>query len=193
MRRKKIILLIQLLLFFIALTLIYFTYYNKSSKNTVKKLKQTSEQSTTDQRKNSFVDVEYKGLDLNGNRFKIMSETAEFNPDNPNKIFMNQMTGYFYFKDGTILKIKSDYGKYDNKTQDTEFRENIIAEYENDILFSDNIDYLNTEGLIKIYGNIKVNSEKGQVTADSMNLDLKKETLDISMFNNSLIDVTVTK
>ena len=122
-----------------------------------------------------------------------MSKTAEFNPENPNKIFMKQMTGYFYFKDGTMIKIKSDYGKYDNQTQDTEFRDNIIAEYENDILYSDNIDYFNKKGLIKIYGNIKVNSEKGQVTADFMNLDLKKETLDISMFNNSLIDVTVTK
>ncbi len=192
MTRKKIILLIQLLLFFIALTLIYFTYYNKGSKNNVK-LKETSEQNTSDQRTNSFVDVEYKGLDLNGNRFKIMSKTAEFNPENPNKIFMKQMTGYFYFKDGTMIKIKSDYGKYDNQTQDTEFRDNIIAEYENDILYSDNIDYFNKKGLIKIYGNIKVNSEKGQVTADFMNLDLKKETLDISMFNNSLIDVTVTK
>ena len=36
----------------------------------------------------------------------------------------------FYFKDDTVLQVKSDFGIYNNKTLDMNFKGNVIASYE---------------------------------------------------------------
>tara|TARA_B100000424_G_C22917236_1_gene488031 strand:- start:386 stop:970 length:585 start_codon:yes stop_codon:yes gene_type:complete len=192
-KRKTKLLVIQFLIFFTAILLIYLTYYQKQDDQTKNFEKNKIIETKTDDKKNFFEDVQYRGVDLNGNRFIIESKTAEFDAENPNDIFMYKMLGYFYFKDGSVLRIQSDRGRYNNETQDTEFKDNIIAEHRDNVLYSDNIDYLNSKGLLKIYGNIRGNTDKGQILADTLNYDLKKETLSISMFDNDLIDVKVKK
>ena len=192
-KRKTKLLVIQFLIFFTAILLIYLTYYQKQDDQTKNFEKNKIIETKTDDKKNFFEDVQYRGVDLNGNRFTIESKTAEFDAENPNDIFMYKMLGYFYFKDGSVLRIQSDRGRYNNETQDTEFKDNIIAEHRDNVLYSDNIDYLNSKGLLKIYGNIRGNTDKGQILADTLNYDLKKETLSISMFDNDLIDVKVKK
>ena len=82
---------------------------------------------------------------MNGNRYLIESEEAEFNEKSPELIDMKKMTAFFYFKDGTILKITGDYGKYNNKNNDMLFRENIVAIYEGNYLYADSLDYFNTK------------------------------------------------
>ncbi len=192
-KRKTKLLVIQFLIFFTAILLIYLTYYQKQDDQTKNFEKNKIIETKTDDKKNFFEDVQYRGVDLNGNRFIIESKTAEFDAEKPNDIFMYKMLGYFYFKDGSVLRIQSDRGRYNNETQDTEFKDNIIAEHRDNVLYSDNIDYLNSKGLLKIYGNIRGNTDKGQILADTLNYDLKKETLSISMFDNDLIDVKVKK
>ena len=155
-KRKTKLLVIQFLIFFTAILLIYLTYYQKQDDQTKNFEKNKIIETKTDDKKNFFEDVQYRGVDLNGNRFIIESKTAEFDAD-------------------------------------TEFKDNIIAEHRDNVLYSDNIDYLNSKGLLKIYGNIRGNTDKGQILADTLNYDLKKETLSISMFDNDLIDVKVKK
>ena len=46
---------------------------------------------------------------------------------------MKVMSAVFYFKDGTILKVRGDYGTYNNKTNNMNFRENVKAEYKETI------------------------------------------------------------
>ena len=99
------------------------------------------------------------------------------------------MTAIFYFKDGTVLKVKGDKGTYNNKNYNMEFRDNIIAEYEQSYLFADKLDYLNTDSLLTISGNVRTESVKGDMSADNLVFDLSKKTLDISMFNNNQVNV----
>ena len=102
---------------------------------------------------------------------------------------MRVMSAIFYFKDGTILKIRGDYGTYNNKTNDMKFRDNIKAEYINDYLFADNLDYFNTKNSLTIYGNVSAESIKGSIIADNLEFDLLEQTLDISMLNNKQVDM----
>ncbi len=191
-KRKTKLLALQILLFIIAVILIYLTYYKKNDSISQNLLKDdTLKQTKTTDDENFFEDVQYRGVDLNGNRYLIESETARFNSKKPDDIFMSKMVGYFYFKDGSVLRIESDNGKYNNQTQDTQFRDNIKAEHKENVLFADNIDYLNQKGLLKIYGNIKGKTGRGEIFADMVSYDLKRGSLDISMFNNNLIDVRV--
>ena len=69
---------------------------------------------------------------------------------------MKGVVAKFYFKDNTILNIKSDSGVYNNKTLDMLFKKNIIAIYENSKLTADKADYSNTLGLLTISDKVKV-------------------------------------
>jgi|TARA_B100001741_G_scaffold247508_1_gene208938 hypothetical protein len=194
--RKKNILIIQILIFIVGVLIIYFTYLNKDSNQkveTVQKIKQKeNDEKKTDLDSNTFENVEYKGVDLRGNRYTIKSEVADFKVENPELINMKVMSAVFYFKDGTILRVRGDYGTYNNKTNDMNFRENIKVTYKEDALFSDNLDFLNSKNYLKIYGNVRAESIKGNIKADNLEFDLLKQTLDISMFNNGQINMVLS-
>ena len=102
---------------------------------------------------------------------------------------MKIMSAIFYFKDGTILKVKGDRGTYNNKNNDMSFRENVKAEYGENYLFADNLDFFNTKNSLTIYGNVSAESIKGSIVADNLEFDLLKQTLDISMLDNKQIDM----
>ena len=194
--RKKNILIIQILIFIVGVLIIYFTYLNKDSNQkveTVQKIKQKeNDEKKTDLDSNTFENVEYKGVDLRGNRYTIKSEVADFKVENPELINMKVMSAVFYFKDGTVLRVRGDYGTYNNKTNDMNFRENIKVTYKEDALFSDNLDFLNSKNYLKIYGNVRAESIKGNIKADNLEFDLLKQTLDISMFNNGQINMVLS-
>ena len=196
-KRKKNILIIQILIFITAILLIYFTYINKDTNKNLdiaeKSIQKKDEGEKTDLDSNTFENVEYKGVDLRGNRYTIKSEIADFKVENPELINMKVMSAIFYFKDGTVLRVRGDYGTYNNKTNDMNFRDNIKVTYKEDALFSDNLDFLNSKNYLKIYGNVKAESIKGSIKADNLEFDLLKQTLDISMFSNGQINMVLSK
>ena len=190
--RKKKILLIQITLFIIAISLLYFTYYNKdldTEKTSVERIEDKEVEESDSKAVNVFEDIEYKGIDLNGNRFTIKSEIADFELETPELINMKIMSAIFYFKDGTILKVKGDYGTYNNKNNNMEFRDNIEAVYGQNYLYADNLDYLNSENSLTIYGNVKGEGIEGNIMADNLEFDLSLKTLNISMFSKNQINV----
>ena len=192
--RKKKILLIQITIFIFATLLIYFTYYNRD--NVVKKVRTSDLKTKGNVAKdnlNTFEDVEYKGIDLNGNRYEIKSEVASFDNNTPELVDMEVMKGFFYFKDGTVLTVIGDYGKYNNKTMDIKFESNVVAKYVDNTLYADNLNYINTENMLTIYGNVKTESVKGNIAADKLEFDLSNQTLDASMFSEEQIKVKVRK
>ncbi len=191
---KKKLLLLQVIIFIFACSLIYFSYYNQNvqvSNVKIEESKKSSKNKKTDELKNNntFENIEYNGIDLNGNRYQIKSEKADFDIDNPSLIKMKIMNSIFYFKDGTILSVTGDYGTYNNKTNDMIFRDNIVALYLNHKLIADNLDYFNVKGLINVYGNVKSESKEGNIEADNAEIDLKKKTIDLNMFDNNEVKV----
>jgi len=191
---KKKLLLIQVIIFIFACSLIFFSYYNQNvevSDIKIENSKNISKDKKIDELKNqnTFENIEYNGIDLNGNRYLIKSETANFDANNPSLINMKIMNSIFYFKDGTTLNVTGDYGTYNNKTNDIVFRNNIVALYLNHKLIADNLDYFNVKGLINLYGNVKSESKEGNVEADNAEIDLKKKTIDLNMFDNNEVKV----
>ena len=191
-KRKKKLLTIQILLFSLATILIFFTYYgkndnkfdNKKTKTETKPIEKDANDKTT-----SFENIEYKGVDLEGNRYIIKSELADFSLENPELINMKIMSAIFYLKDGSILKIKGDWGSYNNQTYDMKFRENIETKYKDNFIYSDKLDYLNSKQLLTVSGNVKTKSLQGNIEADRLLFDLSLNTLDISMFDENQVKV----
>ncbi len=184
-------------MFFLGISIIYFTYYYKElpNQNIESQLLEDKNKIQIDAKQeqisNTFENIEYNGIDLNGNRYNIKSKTADFEFENPELINMKVMFATFYFKDGTILKVEGDYGTYNNKNNNMEFRENIVAEYENNYLYADNLDYFNTLSMLTIYGNVRSESIQGNIMADKLKFDVSLKTLDISMFTDRQVNVKI--
>mgnify|MGYP005990726255 FL=1 len=195
MTRKRKILVIQISIFIISISLLFFTYYEKDKSILLNTSQSEQIESTNENasKSNAFEDIEYKGVDFNGNRYSIRSEQAEFELDTPELINMKVMKATFYFKDGTVLNVSGDYGVYNNKTNDMIFKENIEAIYENNYLYADNLDYLNSKSLLSIYGNVRTESIQGSIIADNLKFDLSSQTLDVTMFSDKQVNVELKK
>ena len=184
--RKKNILFLQISIFLIASALLYNTYGNKNKKvETLIKKELDSSPGT-----NSFIDVEYSGFDLTGNRYVLKAEQADFKIDTPELVNMNGVNAKFYLKDGTILKVISDKGLYNNITLDMEFRDNVLADYLTHNLHSDLLTYSNSNAQLIAAGNVKGESiEKGEFSADNVEYNLTNKTLNFSMFGSKQVNV----
>ena len=198
MERKKKLRIIQICLLSVGLLFLIFTYSDKinfNEKSINQELKTESENKIIEKNENAegniFYNIEYSGLDLAGNRYILKSKSAINNQLNEDMIDMTGVTATFYFKDGTILKIESEFGEYNNNTLDINFRSNIKAEYENSILKAQNAEYSNSKGFLKITDNVIVNDIQGNLTADKLLFDIKSQTLKIETFNENKISVNV--
>ena len=187
-RRKRKILLIQLVIFLFALSLLYNTYRdkNKPTKETIKI------ETQTDSNTNSFNDIEYSGFDLNGNRYNLKAGEADFKSEMPEAINMKNVIANFYLKDGAILKVTSSEGLYNNVTLDMEFRQDVKSIYLNTTLFSDQLNYSNTNGKLLASGNVRGESvEKGEFFADNVEYDISNKTLDFSMSGDKKVNIKI--
>ena len=120
----------------------------------------------------------------NDNKFDNKKTKTETKPIN-----MKIMSAIFYLKDGSILKIKGDWGSYNNQTYDMKFRENIETKYKDNFIYSEKLDYLNSKQLLTVSGNVKTKSLQGNIEADRLLFDLSLNTLDISMFDENQVKV----
>ena len=191
MERKKKLRLFQAILLIVGIIIIFITYTDKGlflNKKINQKATPLIENETTDQKENIFYNIEYSGLDLAGNRYIIKSKEATTNASNQEIVNMKFVESFFYFKDDTVLKVKSDYGTYNNKTLDMFFNSNVKANYQNSVLFAENAEYSNSENFLSISGKVKIEDFKGTMFADKLLFDIKKQTLNIASFNDNKIN-----
>ncbi len=186
--RKKKLFIIQLTIFFIASTLLYKTYQDKKEEPVVQL------EAQTDPNVNSFSDIEYSGFDLNGNRYVLQAEKADFKTETPELINMKIVFAKFYLKDNTILSVTSDLGLYNNKTLDIEFKDNVKADYSTHTLLSDLLSYSNLNAKLIAAGNVRGKSlDKGEFFSDNLEYNLTDKTLNFSMSGTKQVNVKINE
>ena len=104
---------------------------------------------------------------------------------------MKSVEALFYFKDDTILEVRSDFGTYNNKTLDMSFKQNVEASYEGSNLFAQKADYSNKKGYLTISDKVEISDSRGTMVADKLYFDIKKQTLNIASFNDKKINAKI--
>ena len=197
MDRKKKIRIIQLSLLLIGTIIIFLTYSDKNknfneqiiSKETQEKVNERLADQSQDG--DVFYNIEYSGLDLAGNRYILKSKEAINSKANEEITKMKSVEANFFFKDDTILRVKSEKGIYNNNTLDMVFTDNVEAFYEENKLFATKAEYSNSKSFLIISGDVKVKSNQGTIVADSLLFDIKKQTLNIASLDNDKINASV--
>ena len=104
---------------------------------------------------------------------------------------MKKLECRFFFKDGTILKILSDKGIFDNLSNNMEFEDNVEMYYLENKLFSDKANFVNSENYFIVQGNVIGEGPLGNLAADKLNVDLMDKKMKISMYNESKVNIKV--
>tara|TARA_Y100000996_G_scaffold399763_1_gene369101 strand:- start:374 stop:976 length:603 start_codon:yes stop_codon:yes gene_type:complete len=191
-KRKKKIRIIQFFLLTLGVLITYFTYYNKDSTDKdIISSKPIKESIPEKENKDVFFNIEYTGLDLNGNRYLLKSKEAQLDESKPEIVYMKDVSATFYFKDNTVLYVWSDEGIYNNKNFDMKFDKKVKAEYMNSKLFAEKAHYSNTENFLSIYENVRIKDIRGNLIADKLLFDINKQNLAITSFNDGKINANV--
>tara|TARA_B000000609_G_C24175020_1_gene353219 strand:+ start:211 stop:816 length:606 start_codon:yes stop_codon:yes gene_type:complete len=197
-KRKRKLRILQLFLLFLGLTIIFFTYVNKERKTEIvipKSQQEKINSQLTDKKLENtdiFYNIEYSGLDLAGNRYTLKSEEAYNNKSNNELINMKFVEAIFYFKDDTILYVKSNEGLYNNKTLDMNFYGNVTAKYQESELFAEKAEYSNLRSFLTISENVEIKDVKGSVFAEKLLFDIKKQKLNIASFNGGKVSANLS-
>ena len=195
--RKKKLLVIQISLLLVGVLIIFLTYSKNISlvqeKTIPTKTKKMIEEQLKDTNNESdvFKNIEYSNLDLAGNRYILKAEEAYNNKSKEELVIMKFVEAIFYFKDGTVLKVKSQNGIYNNKSLDMSFENDVEAIYEGSELFADKAEYSNSKSYLSISGRVQIKDLKGTMFADNLLFDIKKQKLNISALKDKKIETNI--
>ena len=199
-QRKKKILFLQLSLLILGIIIIIVTYLNNGDssdkkiilKSTEEKIAKKLEDNNKENiNSNTFLNIEYSGLDFSGNRFILESKEATTISTNSEIVDLKGVKAVFYFKDDTILIVKSNLGQYNSRTLDMNFSEEVIATYNDNILNAGNAEYTNSLGKLIISNKVKIYSTEGDLLADKLSFDVKNQILEIDSFNENKINANI--
>lgn len=200
MTRKKKLLITQITLLLLVILIISYTYLlyvkktsgiNLIDKDTKEKIETQLSNKTSTQEGDVFYNIEYSGLDLAGNRYILKSEEAYNEKGNQEIVRMKFVEAVFYFKDNTVMNLKSLNGVYNSKTLDMIFDTNIKALYNDSRLFAEKAEFNNSNNFLLISNNVTIEDPKGKIFADKLYFDIEKKELNISSFNNNKINANI--
>jgi LPS export ABC transporter protein LptC len=193
-QRKAQFILILIGLILIVLTYFYYPQTNEdfeslNNQNAQEKLgdKLADEQFST------FENVTYKGLYDLDKPFSVQSETAYILDNDPDLVYMSNMHVVLYLKDGRIIDIMSNKGRYNKYSQDCFFEENVRVTDDETKIVSENFDLLASENFAKAYNKVKLNNPNGTLRADQLDYNFETKRFKISMFDEKVVKMKVLK
>ena len=142
---------------------------------------------------NTFENVEYKGLYNLDKPFIVTSRKAHVLNDSPNIVYMSNMKVLITMKDGRVVTITSNQGRYDKFNYDFFFEYNVKATDGEIIMLSENLDLLSTSKTATLYNKVILSSEAGSLKADQINYDFNNEKYEVSMFDKGKVKIKLIK
>ena len=187
--------IIQLGLISIGLFLILTTYflYPKFLKEEAGKDGMIETDSIDSKERNTFENVEYKGLFDADKQYTVKAEKAYILVKKPDVVYMTVMHVTLTMDDGRIITITSDNGSYDKVTYDCFFENNVKAIDGKTTILSENIDLLATDDSATVYNNVLLTNNEGSLRADKVYYDFEKKHYQISMFSDKKVKIKLIK
>ncbi len=175
----KIIIFIILIL--LSVLLYYFKFFSK--KTTVKI--NVEENLSTSSLSNVIKDVSYVSTDSKGNKYSINALTAEIDQNNPNILFLTDVSSTIELTNSNNIKIISDYGKYNSDNFDTIFSKNVIINYLDNKINGEYLDFSIARGNMIISRNVVYSNPENILEADIIDINIETKDTKISMFDKN--------
>ena len=169
----------------------YFLYPNMKEKQIVQNQMEEKEEGLPidDSKSNVFKNVEYKGYyDLN-KPFIVKSNEAHVKIENPDLIYMRSMTVNLYMNDGRVVTITSDDGRYNKKTYDCFFQNNVRATDSEVVILAQYLDLIASKETASAYEDVYLETNTGSMKADKVDYNFKTNYYKVSMLSDEKIKI----
>ena len=98
-----------------------------------------------------------------------------------------------HLNDGRIVNIISNKGRYNKRTYDCFFEDEVKATDGNTNIFADNLDLLAAKNSVNIYNNVRLNDPTASLQADKIDYDFETKHFKVSMFDENAVSMKVIK
>ena len=187
-RKKKIIFLI-----IIILIILFFYYLNIQKKEKIsEEIRQTNQSlelqsdSNVSTNSNVLLDVKYMSYDIKGNKYTITAKRGEIDLSSSNIIFLTDVIAIIELnKKPEIVKITSNFAKYNIDNYDTIFSKNVIIDYIDNKITSEILDFSLVKNLMIISENVIYYNTENIMKADIIEMDISTKDTKIYMYENT--------
>ena len=183
---KKFFLQIILFSFIILIIGGTFYYVNKETKDNqdLSSTKTEKNQNKESKKKSSIIkNIKYTSVDSKGNKYEIIAKLGEVDFNDQEIINMQNVEAIIALKDSQIIKIISDFAKYNTKNYDTQFSENVLMTYDEHIIRSQNLDLFFEKHIAQAMNNLVYENSTTRLRADKIEIDLITKNSKIFMYN----------
>ena len=198
---KKIIIQIFLSIILVITSFLIFNFfyvpkeYNQNLESK-KKIKINNELNNND--KNIIKDIEYSLNNDKGNIYRVIADFGEVKTDNPDLMFLTNVTATVIFNDKMSIILTSNFANFNSKTFETTFLNNVQVKKDKETITGDELylvlekddkeilDKPNIEeNLIRISHNVMYKKPGYILKADILELDLITKNIKIYMLNEN--------
>ena len=181
------ILNIKGLLILSLLSILLFVIYSKFTKENqvlVEENLEINEENFTNS--NLIKGIKYSSKDLKGNEYTITADEGEIDINNTNIIFLKNVIAYIrLIKNNEIIKISSNFGKYNTVSYDTIFSKKVNVDYINNNLTGDYLDFSMINNLLIMSKNVIYTNPNNILKADVVELNTITKDTKIYMYNST--------
>jgi len=186
MINKTIIQIILSVLIILSLLVFYNTYFTNDKKPSLqtekldeKEIKKNDKQNL---KTNLIYNLDYKSTDIDNNQYFINSESGIMS-ESGSEFLMNKVNARIILNDLSVIIISSDKALYNNVNYNTKFYGNVVAKYEEQTIFSQNINLDFEIRKAIIYKDVLFENLNTKIKTDKIEFDLVTKNIQMTMDN----------
>ena len=181
--KKKTLLQLLILIVIIAIFIFFYKNSNQNKKANISiKLNNQSEIINSDN-SNLISNLKYVVEGEDGISYTITSEIGELSVEQPNLILMRRVLAVIRSDYGKPLKITADNAIYNNINHDTQFYDNVLMTYQEQVINSDNFDLVFIKNLATIKNNVVYKDLNTKLFADKVEINILTKNSKIFMYD----------
>ena len=192
MQKKKLLQIFLIFLVIIFPVFLYFAYFysseivNSLDKKNVVEYEDTEDTALKEIEKkdissNLIESLKYISKDSQNNEYEIISKYGKISNENQDIILMTEVKAKITMVGSNPIFISAGFAKYNAQNYETNFSDNVVLNYTDHKINSDNLELLFEKNLATIYSNIVYTNLKTIILADKLEFDMLSKNSKIFM------------
>ena len=188
-----LILMLFLIIFFIFNKYFYTEDKINEVKNTTSLSVEKNDLSNKDLNKqntdNEILNLTYEKFDTNGNKYLIKAKKGILDSKRPNIVYMSAVDASLIYFNNDKLTISSKEAIFNKENFKTTFSKNVKLIYQDQILESNNLEFLIDKNIAIFKDNVKYYNKNIEAFADIVIINLLTKEIDIKSKNQKKIKI----